>query len=401
MKFRVLFLSVIFLCLFLIQTRRSRQETKWKGTIEEKNGVKVIKNHKEPLYGEIEFELEEVLSIGRENDEEYILYLKGGYNAINIALDSNENIYVLDNGNFRVQKFDKKGNYLCTIGRKGKGPGEFESPSSFYIDEKDILYVLDIRKLKLFNRDGEFKKDIPLEVSIRDFFVTLNEDILASVISTKEQKEAIIKMNLEGKIIDYLTDFADLKLTMRKGSNEGSYLIFSATHNYTPRSSLSVLNGQNFVYGFPLKYELCIADYEGNLELKFLKKEPHQSISKSEKNKIINELKKGISRKGMKWPEEVIEAACRFPPYRPFFDRILVDDCGRIFVRKLKSIFESIDKIEFDVFNKDGYFIHRTILPFSPEIIKNGYLYDKCRLEDTGEVRIKKYKVKNWEQIRH
>jgi hypothetical protein len=37
-----------------------QRKLKWKSTIEEKNGVKVFKNHKEPLYGEIEFELEEV-----------------------------------------------------------------------------------------------------------------------------------------------------------------------------------------------------------------------------------------------------------------------------------------------------------------------------------------------------
>jgi hypothetical protein len=38
------------------------QKPQWKGTIEEENGVKVIKNPNEPLYGEISFNLEEDLS---------------------------------------------------------------------------------------------------------------------------------------------------------------------------------------------------------------------------------------------------------------------------------------------------------------------------------------------------
>lgn len=41
------------------------QKAQWKGKIEYENGVKLIKNPKELLYGEIEFELEKDLSIGR------------------------------------------------------------------------------------------------------------------------------------------------------------------------------------------------------------------------------------------------------------------------------------------------------------------------------------------------
>ena len=54
------------------------QKPQWKGKIEEENGVKVIKNPKEPLYGEITVELEEDLSIGNEEDENYA-FLVGQY----------------------------------------------------------------------------------------------------------------------------------------------------------------------------------------------------------------------------------------------------------------------------------------------------------------------------------
>ena len=69
--------------------------------------MKVVKNPDEPLYGEIQLDLEEDLSIGREDDENYMFY-----SARNIALDSDENIYVLDSGNHRIQKFDKDGRFL-------------------------------------------------------------------------------------------------------------------------------------------------------------------------------------------------------------------------------------------------------------------------------------------------
>jgi len=55
---------IIFLSASLMLVSCGKQKTEWKGAIEEENGVTVIKNQKEPLYGEIKFELEEDLSIG-------------------------------------------------------------------------------------------------------------------------------------------------------------------------------------------------------------------------------------------------------------------------------------------------------------------------------------------------
>jgi len=62
------FIFIIFVCIFL-SSSYSQQKAEWKGTVEEMDGVKVIKNPQEPLFGEIEFELEEDLSIGREDDD--------------------------------------------------------------------------------------------------------------------------------------------------------------------------------------------------------------------------------------------------------------------------------------------------------------------------------------------
>ena len=44
-----------------------------------------------------------------------------------IVIDEQGNIYILDSGNHRIQKFDPEGNYLASFGRKGQGPGESAS----------------------------------------------------------------------------------------------------------------------------------------------------------------------------------------------------------------------------------------------------------------------------------
>ena len=61
---------VCFSLLFI--SALGEQKAGWKGKIEQEKGVKVVKNPEEPLYGEIEFELELDLSIGGEEfDENY------------------------------------------------------------------------------------------------------------------------------------------------------------------------------------------------------------------------------------------------------------------------------------------------------------------------------------------
>ena len=47
-----------------------------------------------------------------------------------IKSDSLDNIYVMDSGNSRVQKFDKNGTFLVAFGSHGSGIGQFLGPCS-------------------------------------------------------------------------------------------------------------------------------------------------------------------------------------------------------------------------------------------------------------------------------
>ena len=105
MKFTVKYLSIVlFLSISVLCISFGGQKAEWKGKIEIENGVKIIQNPGYPLYGEIKLELEEDLSIGNENDENYLFY-----RARDIQVDLEGNIYVLDSGNHRLQVFDKNG----------------------------------------------------------------------------------------------------------------------------------------------------------------------------------------------------------------------------------------------------------------------------------------------------
>ena len=134
-------------------------------------GVRHIHNYA-PLWGDESrsagLALEFVRKIGEleEEDENYLMY-----DILDICLDKEGNLYVVDNDNTRIQVFDNSGKYLKTIGRKGQGPGEFESPAYIDIDRNGVIYVFDkwvIGSIHTFTNEGKFQKKIKLDVTLSD-----------------------------------------------------------------------------------------------------------------------------------------------------------------------------------------------------------------------------------------
>jgi tripartite motif-containing protein 71 len=80
-----------------------------------------------------------------------------------LAVDTQGNIYVIDGGNHRVQKFDKDGNFLLTWGSPGAGDGQFlfqASPAhygSIAVDKDSYVYVTDHHnRIQKFDSNGNF-----------------------------------------------------------------------------------------------------------------------------------------------------------------------------------------------------------------------------------------------------
>ena len=115
--------------------------------VETVDGVRVVHNEKGGLWGNSpKVSLELVRKIGDvDTEDENVAF----HYPSDIAVDKEGNIYVLDSGNTRIQKFGPDGKYLATIGRKGQGPGEFISPSGLDLDEDGNLVVTDTAQSRL------------------------------------------------------------------------------------------------------------------------------------------------------------------------------------------------------------------------------------------------------------
>lgn len=91
-----------------------------------------------------------------------------------VAWDSDDNIYVSDGyTNSRIAKFDRKGNWLKSWGSRGSGgahanenPGQFSTPHNLGIDRQNNVYVADRgnRRIQVFDTEGNFKRMIHLNV---------------------------------------------------------------------------------------------------------------------------------------------------------------------------------------------------------------------------------------------
>ena len=76
-------------------------------------------------------------------------------------------IYISDGYvNSRIAKISKEGDWIKSWGKRGKGPGEFNTPHSIAADAKGNIYVADRanRRIQVFDGDGNFQREIKIDV---------------------------------------------------------------------------------------------------------------------------------------------------------------------------------------------------------------------------------------------
>jgi tripartite motif-containing protein 71 len=82
------------------------------------------------------------------------------HNPTGVACDGKGDVWVVDTNNHRVQKFDGKlGGYLMKFGSRGNGEGQFNAPWGIAVDRvRGYLYVVDSANFRVqkFDMAGEF-----------------------------------------------------------------------------------------------------------------------------------------------------------------------------------------------------------------------------------------------------
>lgn len=128
--------------------------------VETIDGVRVVHNGKTGTWGKnskVSLELVRTIGTIEAEDDNFLFYMPS-----DIALDSQGNMYILDSGNHRIQKFTPGGQYITTIGNKGQGPAEFIYPLSLDVDSRGYLHISDPgnQRVQVLKPDGKDYKTI-------------------------------------------------------------------------------------------------------------------------------------------------------------------------------------------------------------------------------------------------
>jgi len=86
-----------------------------------------------------------------------------------VTWDRAGNTYISDGYiNSRVAKVDPDGNWISSWGTPGDGPGQFNTPHSIATDANDNIYVADRgnRRIQVFDTSGEFLRQITIDVPV-------------------------------------------------------------------------------------------------------------------------------------------------------------------------------------------------------------------------------------------
>jgi hypothetical protein len=351
----------------------SGQAFTWKGVIEKGDGITIIKNPEDPIYGIKKYDLEEDLKIGREENENYTFFKIRG-----VAVDHQGNIYVADMGNHRIQKYDSKGKYIKTIGRKGQGPGEFEQPTKIVIDENHGgLFVMDNPKIKCFSQEGIYSNEVIFSRGFSDFCPTGKGRFLvvSSFESLSNSTRNLYQIEDSGKI---LHEYARHPFFYIVQGNLGNSF-YASISGYEHDIFLANDNGGSFIYAFSEKYLLKVIDKNGQVAFAFGRD--------GKAGQLPAEMKKKYARS---------KFFNKFPAHAPFFYALFCDSEGRIYVQTNHALYEPGTAMACDVFSKNGYYLYRTELPPGTRVIKDGFLYASFIDKDSEIEYLKRLKIKNW-----
>jgi sugar lactone lactonase YvrE len=167
--------------------------------VETVDGVRLVHNSDPGAWGKAaQIALEPVRTLGDVDtaDENLAFFMPSA-----VAVDTAGNIYVLDTGNHRVQKFGPDGTYAATYGRQGQGPGEFQYPAWLAADGQGFLYITDPfnQRIQVLTPDGKDHKAIKgLEQGAGPVFLGKNGELITGaprmrfLVNRDEEKPAAL-----------------------------------------------------------------------------------------------------------------------------------------------------------------------------------------------------------------
>lgn len=361
----IIFVSFLF---FGVCKRNEKKEPtpEYPVVIESVDGVKTVKNPAFPKEGVIKYRFDEEFSIG--NGGEYTEVVLN--RPIDLQLDSQGFIYVMDWGNTNIKVFDQSGNQVRTVGKKGQGPGEFDTPADFKIGQNDRIVLLDSRqhRISILDTDGSYISGFRIEGFCYELDVDANSRIYLSALDFPEPEifnvsqlierhKTVFRVDANGENrFDFGKYRAEKQLRKVTQTSRGISTL-SLTSHEAYRTVWMISPDQRLFMGYNQDYSISVYDLDYNLLFKF-----------------------GRDFTPIKHPEYSPDKG--HPEYYPaFYSRyFFFDDEENLWLRQYTE--EDTEFSIYDIFSPEGVYLKQVHVPHHIYELRKGKAYTIVRTED-------------------
>ena len=343
----------------------AKDKRAWQGTIEEVEGVTIVRNPAKPVLDGGLFTLEEELSIGDDGSRTIAFS-----DISHLTADDQGRIYALDRKESCVRVFDADGRHLRTIGQAGQGPGDLNEPIFVYFLRGELL-VTQYERLSFFSPAGDLLRTVPMvkETPSRARCNSRGNIIGTSTVfdpATPETYAFVLK--LYDPEVTPIRELARVQMERRIGGPVNPML---------PTVYMTVDDQDRIIFAYPDKYEIQVFDPDGTLMRKILKAYNPVMVTAEEKAASVEGAPPQIK--------------FDFPEHHPPFLRFINDEAGRLYVQTYEKA-GGTNAYVHDVFDPEGRFIARAALKRTPVLFRGGKLYSLEENEE-GYPVIKRYRV--------
>ena len=331
-----------------------------------------------------------------------------------LAVAEDGSIFVSNNRQHNIFKFNTSGKHIGTYGRIGEGPGDLYFPGNLTIMDGRYLVIGGYslkRRISVFDFFGKCMKVLKTDHSV-SFPIALKKNIIAyiyergEILKTGKSKQTIfIKDTISGKEFPVLSrefeekNFAmigDIMYSITDNSETGDLFI-----NRTLDGNLLVgISNTPYIYIYSLEGKLLSSF---RLQIKpipvteeYLKK--FKDYFMADKIDERPSLSSNLIKKFAKLSHKDY-----FDPYLPFYREILVDGEGNILIFKSSECFEKCNEV-FQVYSPAGKYICETTIDkgdfdfkidrrFKNIVFTKKAIFGLFQLKDSDDISMRLVKV--------
>ena len=318
------------------------------------------------------FSLEPILTIDTENNE---TAAQGLSDIRHFDTDSEGNIFI---ANLRSQesyifKLDKEGSIKAAFGRRGQGPGEFQSPLWLAVSDQDEVFITDRGKVAVFSNSGVFIREFRIDREYQRV-IPLNKDRYLAIANKMNED-----MSQNYQVILCSVDMEELKIL---DSSKIESFQKAVKVNIIPTLVYWEASDSYIYTGNAKEYEIRVFDFEGTL-LRRIRKESDPVLLSAEDRADYEERLK-------RYPPQLRESFFIPDAFPPFRDIVALGDKW-LFLRTYEEA--NGGGSVFDIFNTNGKFMGRTELDGGQVKFKGDFVY--ClKQKESGYRELDVYRMK-------